>query len=57
MQDLIYDTPIEVTQAQYNVLMNRCSSMVAGRVDESGKCFIKIWLEMDYVKQVLNEIK
>lgn len=40
-----YDTPIDVTERQYNILMNRCSGMIAGRKDEeTGQHQIKMWL-------------
>lgn len=48
--EIIYNTPIEVTQKQYNVCMNTLSGIVAGRVDD-GKYYIKVLL-MKYKKQV-----
>jgi len=57
MQLLPYDIPIEVTQKQYYVLMNRCATLVAGRKSEDGKYYIKAWLEIPYVTQVLNSIQ
>jgi hypothetical protein len=52
---IIYNTPIEVNQRQYNVCMNTLSGIVAGRISD-GKYYIKVWL-MGYkksVQQVLN---
>lgn len=52
-----YDTPIQVTEAQYNVVMRKCSGIVAGRVD-CGKFYIKLWM-MKYSKfvlQILNSV-
>jgi hypothetical protein len=53
-----YDKPFEVTENQYNVLMNRCSGIVAGR-KEDGKFFIKCWMMKYsvYVKSVLKTVK
>jgi hypothetical protein len=47
---IIYDTPIEVNQKQYNVCMNTLSGIVAGRVLD-GKYYIKVLL-MRYKKSV-----
>jgi hypothetical protein len=52
---IIYNTPIEVNQKQYNVCMNTLSGIVAGRVSD-GKYYVKV-LFMRYkkkVQQVLN---
>ncbi len=38
-----YDTPIEVTDKQYQKLMTKFSGVVAGN-EEGGKFFIKVWL-------------
>jgi hypothetical protein len=40
--ELVYNTPIEVTEKQYKAVMNHCSGIVAGRED-SGKYYIKVW--------------
>jgi hypothetical protein len=47
---IIYNTPIEVNQKQYNVCMNTLSGIVAGRVSD-GKYYIKV-LWMRYKKSV-----
>jgi hypothetical protein len=52
---IIYNTPIEVNQKQYNVCMNTLSGIVAGRVSD-GKYYIKVlWMRYKKsVQQVLN---
>ena len=52
---IIYDTPIEVNQKQYNVCMNTLSGIVAGRVSD-GKYYIKV-LWMRYKKSVQQTLK
>lgn len=49
------DIPVEVTENQYYAAMSKCRGIVAGRIDESGKYFIKVWLSRytEYVQQVL----
>ncbi len=40
-----YDTPIDVTEHQYNKLMREASGMIAGEKDEeTGQHRIKMWL-------------
>ncbi len=48
--EIIYDKPFEVTEKQYNGLMNVFSGCVAGRT-ESGKFYIKVWLTR-YSKEI-----
>lgn len=50
------DKPIEVTESQYNYLMNVLSGIVAGRID-NGKYFIKIWHShfINFVQQYLSK--
>jgi hypothetical protein len=52
---IIYDTPIEVTESQYKMLMNKFCSIIAGR-EENGKYFIKLWVMRykDSIKNFLN---
>jgi len=52
---LKYDTPIEVTQAQYNQLRIAFEGIIAHRTDGT-KYFIKVW-DMRYVKQVERALK
>ncbi len=49
-----YNEPIEVTEAQYTNLMNKCRGIVAGQI-EDGKFYIKVWMMkyVDHVKQFL----
>lgn len=44
MVELHYDTPVEVTEKQYNLLMNKFSGIIAGR-KEDGKYYIKLWMK------------
>ena len=48
-----YDTPFEVSEKQYNLLMSKCDGWVAGRED-GGKFFIKVWLmkQVEYIKRI-----
>jgi hypothetical protein len=48
--EIKYDTPIEVTKAQYEQLMHHCAGIVCGRIAD-GKYFIKVWA-MKYVALV-----
>lgn len=51
------DTPIEVTQKQYRLIMFALAGVVAGREDDNGKFFIKVW-DMRYadsIKEILKE--
>ena len=54
--EIKYDVPIEVTKSQYEILMNDCSGIVAGRI-EDGKYYIKVWLMRykDMVTKILNK--
>ena len=53
--EIKYNTPIEVTQKQYNICMNRHHGICAGRT-ENGKYFIKV-LFMRFVKEVETDLK
>ena len=48
-----YDRPIKVTQAQHNFLSQRYAGAIAHRKDENGQYWIKIWLMMKEIKQIL----
>ena len=52
IDDIQYDTPIEVNMSQYYNIMHRCNGIVAGR-KAGGKFYIKVWL-MKYVDQVVK---
>ena len=55
---LTYDQPVEVTKAEHDHMMIRCSTLLAGRHDEStDKYYIKAWLEIDYCNEVLNAFR
>lgn len=47
-----YNVPFEVTQTQYNILMNHFAGVVAGR-EEEGKYYIKVWYEK-YIPVITN---
>ncbi len=52
-----YDTPIEVTEGQYNACMHQAKGIIAGRKDnESGKYYIKIWITKynSYITELIN---
>ena len=52
--EIKYDVPIEVTQKQYNSIMNSCCGVVAGR-EADGKYYIKVW-HMVYVHEVRKHL-
>lgn len=41
--EIKYDQEFEVSEAQYNVIMNDLSGTCAGRKD-NGKFFVKLWV-------------
>lgn len=51
--EIVYDTPIKVSVLQYRNIMSKCGGMVAGRRDENGQYWIKVWFMQyaDYIKQ------
>jgi hypothetical protein len=51
-----YDTPIQVSEAQYKYCMNNFSGIVAGRFDGQ-KYWLKVWMMQyaSHVEQFLNE--
>jgi hypothetical protein len=52
-----YDVPVEVTQTQYNHMMNNLTGIVCGRYDEvENKYYIKCW-NMRYKKLVIDVLK
>jgi len=53
--EIKYDTPIEVTQKQYNICMSRHHGICAGRKD-GNKYFIKV-LFMKYADEVAEVLK
>lgn len=52
-----YDKPIEVTKKQYDKLLVKCAGIVAHRIDNEGKYWIKVWFMQykDMVQKILNE--
>jgi len=50
-----YNTPIEVSESEYKVLMNKFAGIIAGQKNGEGKHFIKLWL-MQYKKQLIKSI-
>lgn len=55
---ICYDTPIEVTESQYNMLVQNFLSVISHR-ESAGKFYIKVW-HMGYaklIKQILTSGK
>jgi hypothetical protein len=52
-----YDTPIEVSKKQYDIIINDFSGVVAHRT-ENGKYFVKVLLMKysKFIKQIINKI-
>lgn len=50
-----YDQEFEVSEAQYNVIMNKLDGTCAGRKAD-GKFFVKLWVMSckKYIEQVLE---
>lgn len=38
-----YNEPFKVTPLQYQLIMNSYGGICAGRTDENGQCWCKIW--------------
>lgn len=53
--EIKYNTPIEVSKEKYDLLMDKASGIVAGRV-ENGKHYVKVMI-MKYSNYVLNLLK
>ena len=55
---IIYDTPIEVTRDQYNIIMNHAKGICAGR-EADGKYYVKLWWVRDrkVIKKILENVK
>ncbi len=51
-----YNTPIEVSKEQYKFLMNEYSGIVAGRVSEDGKFYIRVWV-MKFANDIAKILK
>jgi hypothetical protein len=41
--EIQYNIPIEVTEGQYRKIMRTLAGVVAGRKDEDGKYWVKLW--------------
>lgn len=41
--EIKYNVPIEVTEKQYLFMMDKLAGIVAGRKDQNGKFYIKVW--------------
>lgn len=54
--DIKYDTPIQVSEKEYGILMNAFREIICGRKDENGNYWIKLWL-MRYKEHLANAIK
>jgi hypothetical protein len=57
MITLKYDTSIEVTKQQFEIIKNQFSWICAYRIDEQGKYWIKclVMKYKNYVEQILNK--
>lgn len=54
LNDLRIDTPVEVSEKQYNHVMNVFSGLIAGRKDsKTGSYFIKLWT-IKYAPEILK---
>lgn len=54
LDDIKYDTPTEVTEKQFKIIMTDLSGTCAGKKID-GKFFIKLWV-MKYKQDILNII-
>lgn len=56
MVDIKYDEPIKVNILQYKDIMAKCRGMVAGRRDENGQYWIKVWIShcIPYIQKQLK---
>lgn len=52
---LVYNVPVEVTEAQYRRVIKSCEGIIAHRVDENGKYLIILWMPK-YKQYVINEL-
>jgi hypothetical protein len=50
-----YDKPIEVTEKQYRYMIEEFKGIIAHRIDEQNKYWIKVWY-MKYAKQIENHL-
>lgn len=56
MEEILYDTPIEVTREQYRRITDgRFGMIVAHRRDAEGRCWIKLWV-MQYKERLALEL-
>ena len=53
--EIKYNTPIEVTEEQYNRITKRFRMIVAHRRDDEGRYWIKLWV-MKYKDQLEKEL-
>lgn len=53
--EIKYDVPFEVTEKQYHKVMKEYGTLVAGRKDENGKYFIKVWF-MKYAEKIKSTL-
>ncbi len=56
MTQIECDTPIEVNEKMYALLMHKFSGIVAGQILD-GKYYIKVWMPryIDKIKKFINE--
>ena len=52
---LKYDVPFEVSEAAFKIIMNNLSGTCAGRKEDNGRYFIKVWM-CAYIKKIKQVI-
>lgn len=52
---VIYNTPIQVSEAKYHLLMHKFAGILAGRKDKQGNCFVK-YLMMKYSNLLVKDL-
>ena len=53
--EIKYDTPIKVTKEQYQKIIKKFSQIVAHRIDDDGRYFIKLWA-MEFRDELEKEL-
>ena len=54
--EIKYDTPIEVTLAQYRRVTVKFSQLIAHRKDKKGRYWIKLWA-MEFKDELTKELE
>ena len=53
--EIEYNTPIEVTEVQYKRIVGKFGMIVAHRVDDAGRYWIKLWA-MEFKDKLEKEL-